>query len=74
MSDSGELKYFLISSKFQAGQSLTVKVTEAKKCNRCWHYTPDVNVRADLIADESQAICQRCYMNLTGQGIKRRYF
>ena len=74
ISDSGELHYFLITSQFQAGQNLVVNVTENNKCSRCWHYTPHVKVRPNLISDETQGICQRCYENLAGQGVRRQYF
>jgi isoleucyl-tRNA synthetase len=34
------------------------------KCERCWHYTPDVN---------EEALCGRCVTNLRGPGETRRH-
>ena len=48
----------------EAGEALTVsvRVTDAQKCERCWHYTLDVG------ADPSfPGACKRCAGNLSGQ-------
>ncbi|AIL32493.1 isoleucine--tRNA ligase [Basilea psittacipulmonis] len=37
-----------------------------EKCERCWHYRPEVNDHADHI-------CQRCDSNLNGSGEERHY-
>ncbi|MEP6605493.1 MAG: class I tRNA ligase family protein, partial [Nitrosospira sp.] len=38
------------------------------KCDRCWHYRPDVGIDAD-----HPAICGRCVANLFGAGEVRRH-
>ena len=35
-----------------------------RKCERCWHYRPDV---------DDEALCGRCRSNLHGPGEKRLY-
>lgn len=71
---SGELKYFFITSDFEVAPTLKIEVSHASKCCRCWHHSPSVQVRIDLINDPTQAICDRCYANVKNQGVKRRYF
>ena len=70
---SGELKYFFIVSDCKIGEE-SIQKSPHPKCARCWHHREDVTVRVDLVDDASQAICDRCYDNLTGKGIRRRYF
>ncbi len=70
---SGEFKYFFIVSGCAIGVASIQKST-APKCARCWHHREDVTVRPDLVTDTSQAICNRCYGNLTGEWVRRRYF
>jgi isoleucyl-tRNA synthetase len=43
-----------------------VEVTPSahRKCDRCWHYRPDVN---------DEALCARCQSNLRGDGEKRKH-
>jgi isoleucyl-tRNA synthetase len=62
-----ELKYLLITSaaRVQRGsQSVDVKPSSHPKCERCWHYAPDVN---------GEGLCGRCQSNLGGPGETRRY-
>lgn len=47
---------------------LEVKKSENKKCQRCWHRTPDVDT--DL---KHPNICMRCVANLTSEGEHRVY-
>jgi isoleucyl-tRNA synthetase len=62
-----ELKFLLITSAAQVRQgnfSVDVKPSTRTKCDRCWHYTPDVN---------EEGLCARCRSNLRGPGETRRY-
>lgn len=70
---SGELKYFFIVSDCKIGDD-SLQKSPQPKCARCWHHREDVSVRSDLVSDGNQAICERCYANLTGKGKRRRYF
>ena len=62
-----ELKFLLLTSaaRVQRGEA-QVKVTPSPhtKCERCWHYTADVN---------GEGLCARCQTNLQGQGEVRRH-
>jgi isoleucyl-tRNA synthetase len=62
-----ELKFLLITSaaRVQRGAS-TVKVAPSgnAKCDRCWHYTPDV---------DDEGLCGRCRTNLHGPGEPREH-
>jgi isoleucyl-tRNA synthetase len=42
-------------------------VSEATKCERCWHYRPDIGVDA-----AHPTICGRCTSNLFGAGEARK--
>lgn len=68
-----ELKYFFILSEFSfepdAPRAIPIYIKKAMvsanpKCARCWHHRADVKVRANLIDDDEQAICERCYRNI----------
>jgi isoleucyl-tRNA synthetase len=64
---ANELKFLLITSRAVARRgegTVAVKPSEHPKCERCWHYTPDVN---------AEGLCARCQANLTGEGETRRY-
>ena len=54
------------TSEFSLG--IVVKASDAKKCERCWHYRPDVGSNG-----EHPTICGRCVSNLFGEGEKRFY-
>jgi isoleucyl-tRNA synthetase len=41
-----------------------VKPSANQKCERCWHYRPDVN---------GEGLCGRCQGNLKGPGEARRH-
>jgi isoleucyl-tRNA synthetase len=41
-----------------------VRASEHPKCERCWHYRPDVN---------DEGLCGRCQTNLKGAGEIRRH-
>jgi len=65
-----DLKFVLITSQatLQAGDALRVAVTvsDATKCERCWHW------RTDVGADPAHpALCGRCVTNLFGPGEAR---
>jgi len=66
-----DLRFVFITSAVAlvAGDALavTVKVTDAQKCERCWHYTPDVGHDAAY-----PGACLRCAGNLSGQDEPRR--
>jgi isoleucyl-tRNA synthetase len=67
-----DLKYAFITSaiKLVAGHGLSTLVlaTNDLKCERCWHYTPDVGSNA-----EHPSICGRCANNLSGVGETRSF-
>ncbi len=49
-------------------EGIDVRASDAKKCERCWHYRDDVG------ADPAHpAICGRCVSNLYGEGEVRRF-
>lgn len=50
------------------GLATFVKASEAKKCERCWHYVDSVGTIAG-----HEAICARCVENIEGQGEVRRF-
>jgi len=69
-----DLKFVFITSLVKveklngSGLTVTVKVTDAIKCERCWHYRDDVG------ADPAHpTICGRCTSNLYGVGEKREF-
>jgi len=63
-----ELKFLLITSAGRVHRSseaaVEVRPSEHRKCDRCWHYTPDV---------DEEGLCARCRSNLRGPGETRRY-
>jgi isoleucyl-tRNA synthetase len=63
-----ELKFLLITSAARVHRSseaaVEVRPSENRKCDRCWHYTPDVN---------EEGLCARCRSNLRGPGETRRH-
>ena len=62
-----ELKYLLITSAARVKRGNTavhVEPSSHQKCERCWHYLPDVS---------GEGLCGRCQSNLTGPGEKRSY-
>ncbi|MFM8574857.1 MAG: isoleucine--tRNA ligase, partial [Limnohabitans sp.] len=65
-----DLKFVFITSKvtLQAGAELAVQVavSEAPKCERCWHYREDVGHDA-----QHPTLCGRCTSNLYGAGETR---
>ena len=65
-----DLKFVFITSKvtLQASDALAVQVavSEATKCERCWHYSDDVGHDAD-----HPTLCGRCTSNLHGSGETR---
>ncbi len=64
----GELKFLLLTSAARAQRSsdlkATVRASEQKKCERCWHYRQDVDL---------EGLCGRCRTNLSGPGEPRKY-
>ncbi len=67
-----DLKFVFITSQLvlEAGDSLLAKVSvsEDVKCERCWHYAPDVGVNP-----AHPTLCGRCDSNLHGEGEKRLF-
>ena len=65
-----DLKFVFITSQvgLQPGDALTVEVSvsEAAKCERCWHYREDVGHDA-----AHPTLCGRCTSNLYGAGETR---
>jgi isoleucyl-tRNA synthetase len=50
------------------GLKLTVRASEADKCERCWHHTDDVGVDSAY-----PTVCGRCVDNISGAGEARRF-
>ncbi|MGC7890354.1 isoleucine--tRNA ligase [Vibrio anguillarum] len=50
------------------GLFVLVSATEAEKCDRCWHHTPDVG-----IITGHKTICGRCVSNVDGEGEVRKF-
>jgi isoleucyl-tRNA synthetase len=79
-----ELRFVLLTSKAQVkalsekteaaqatdveGLFVEVAATEAQKCDRCWHHTPDVGTIAG-----HETICGRCVTNVEGEGEVRKF-
>ncbi|MEY4448598.1 MAG: Isoleucine--tRNA ligase [Pseudomonadota bacterium] len=67
-----DLKFVFITSQLnlEAGDSLVAKVAVSTdtKCDRCWHYAPDVGVNP-----AHPTLCGRCDSNLHGTGEKRLF-
>jgi isoleucyl-tRNA synthetase len=63
-----ELKYLLITSAAHVERSsepgVKVQASEHPKCQRCWHYLPDV---------DGEGLCGRCRTNLDGPGETRSH-
>ena len=67
-----DLKFVFITSKLnlEEGSELIAKVSVSQdtKCDRCWHYSPDVGVNP-----AHPTLCGRCDSNLHGAGEKRLF-
>ena len=67
-----DLKFVFITSAIElvAGKSTIIKASASThaKCERCWHYRPDVGADA-----AHPTICGRCTSNLFGEGEKREF-
>ncbi|HEX6265670.1 MAG TPA: isoleucine--tRNA ligase [Burkholderiales bacterium] len=62
-----ELKYLLITSAAhveRGNMAVNVEPSTHSKCERCWHYLPDVN---------AEGLCGRCQTNLHGPGETREH-
>lgn len=83
-----ELKFFFITSSFKVADlnsaplqaqklenvnaQVIIEKSPYKKCERCWHHTPDVSLKDPEYG--TQEICNRCHDNVTGKGEIRKYF
>ena len=67
-----DLKFVFITSQLvlEAGSDLVAKVSVSQdtKCERCWHYAPDVGVNP-----AHPTLCGRCDSNLHGAGESRLF-
>ena len=67
-----DLKFVFITSAVElaAGDALQVdvRVSQAQKCERCWHYRDDVGHDA-----AHPTLCGRCTSNLYGEGEARHF-
>ena len=67
-----DLKFVFITSQLnlEEGSELVAKVSVSQdtKCERCWHYSPDVGVNP-----AHPTLCGRCDSNLHGAGEKRLF-
>ncbi len=50
------------------GLRLTVSVSKAEKCERCWHRRPEVGQ-----IEAHSTLCERCVSNIDGEGEQRNY-
>jgi isoleucyl-tRNA synthetase len=70
-----DLKFVFITSAARVEEApadaevaVEVAASSAPKCERCWHYRPDVGSHAD-----HAGLCGRCVSNLFGSGEKRAF-
>ena len=67
-----DLKFVFITSAIELiaadELSISASATIDSKCERCWHYQPDVGTH-----DEHPLLCSRCVSNLFGAGETRRF-
>ncbi|HIF9118012.1 TPA: isoleucine--tRNA ligase [Photobacterium damselae] len=79
-----ELRFVLLTSKAQVvvadskpadaqetdidGLYVSVKASEAEKCERCWHHVADVGTIAG-----HEEVCGRCVSNIDGEGEERKF-
>jgi isoleucyl-tRNA synthetase len=70
-----DLKFVFITSQAsvvevagEADEAVVVTASTADKCERCWHYRPDVGHN-----HEHSGLCGRCVSNLFGSGEARRF-
>jgi isoleucyl-tRNA synthetase len=62
-----ELRYLLMTSAARVSrgaEAVDVKPSAHSKCERCWHYVPDV---------DEEGLCGRCRTNLHGPGEARAH-
>jgi isoleucyl-tRNA synthetase len=59
-----DLKYVFLTSSARVAGETQVRPSQHPKCERCWHYRPDVN---------GEGLCGRCQSNLKGPGEGRKY-
>ena len=57
-----------VASGALAGVGMAVAPSAHAKCDRCWHYRPDVGANA-----EHATLCGRCVSNLFGPGEVREH-
>lgn len=50
------------------GLFVEVAATDAEKCERCWHHTPDVGT-----IEGHEKVCGRCVSNVEGEGEERKF-
>ncbi|MBL4829163.1 MAG: isoleucine--tRNA ligase [Aliivibrio sp.] len=50
------------------GLFVTVKASDAQKCDRCWHYVADVGT-----VEGHDEVCSRCVTNIEGDGEVRQF-
>ena len=69
-----DLKFVLITSSATVGESsdgaiaIEVRPSPDPKCERCWHYRPDVGSDS-----RHPTLCGRCVANLGGKGERRSH-
>lgn len=67
-----ELHFGLIVSQVHlqeaAQRSISVQKAQGQKCERCWHYLPDVGSHS-----EHPTLCSRCIENVDGAGETRAF-
>ncbi len=67
-----DLRFVLITSAAKVAQgdalSITARPSPYSKCERCWHYRPDIGGDA-----AHPTLCGRCVSNLTGPGEARAF-
>ena len=70
LGDDAKFVFIVSQLDWQAGDEESVQVTPSPdaKCERCWHYSPDVGRNA-----AHPTLCSRCDTNLHGRGEQRTF-
>jgi len=58
-----------VSTQEQLGATIGVARADGKKCERCWHYSPDAEYDADY-SEVYPGVCKRCASSLSLMGFK----
>ncbi|WP_367680658.1 isoleucine--tRNA ligase [Candidatus Fukatsuia anoeciicola] len=74
ITSAAEVKKYVVvnnlakQSELISGLKIAFNKAEGKKCSRCWHYTQDIGLIAKYAT-----LCNRCVINIAGNGEERRF-